>query len=159
MVCAPRSVAVAAAAGMAYRQVGCRQHKRRALLKIVGCFTSVLAGTIWWRGLKRLGLRRGSFRFLVGWQVCRRQHCVQCAAERRELIGFREPRGKGGNPTSPTYLASRGNPSVTIACTESGLRRNQRAKMIPQGLTDKVKVYYLNASLQWAKDVPHRKTG
>ena len=42
---------------------------------------------------------------------------------------------------------------------KSGLRKNQISKMIPQGLTDKVKVYYLNASLQWAKDVPHRKAG
>ena len=60
-----------------YRQVGCRQHKRRASLKIVGWIASVLSGTIWWRGLQRLGLRRGSFSCLVARQVCRRQHSIR----------------------------------------------------------------------------------
>ena len=41
------STAVCGGGRDGYRQVGCRHHKRCALLKIVGWFTSVLAGTIW----------------------------------------------------------------------------------------------------------------
>ena len=37
-------------------------------------------------------------------------HYMQCAAERRVLIGFREPRGKGGKPHESNVLSEQGKP-------------------------------------------------